>query len=214
MTRKTLINLVALGLLSSSVAFAQQTPPDPGTPPPPPRAFGRGSGPEMGGRDFDGGMMHSGLRIAPPGMWWKNPDLIQNLTLTAEQQKHMDDIFQQSRIQLIHLHASLEESQVVLEPMLATNPLDTAKVTAQLDKIADTRADLEKANTRMLLGLRSVLTPDQWTKLQSEMQMHRHMMMRDHDMKGDRPDRSDRPDRPEHSAAPASPAPPVVATLQ
>jgi hypothetical protein len=34
--------------------------------------------------------------------------------------------------------------------------------------VAQARAELEKANARMLLGIRRVLTPDQWKKLQAE----------------------------------------------
>ncbi len=55
-----------------------------------------------------------------------------------------------------------------MEPMLAANPPDTNKVLAQIDHTAQARADLEKANAKMLLGIRNVLTPDQWTKLQAE----------------------------------------------
>jgi Spy/CpxP family protein refolding chaperone len=79
----------------------------------------------------------------------------------------MDDIFQASRIQLIDLHANVEKQNVLLEPMLSANPPDTAKTLAQIDKVAQARADLEKANARMLLGIRGVLTPDQWTKLRA-----------------------------------------------
>ena len=91
--------------------------------------------------------------------------VVQRLTLTAEQTKKMDDIFQQSRLQLIDLKANVEKQQVMLEPMLSANPLDVAKASAQIDKVAEARADLEKANAKMLLGIRGVLTPDQWTKL-------------------------------------------------
>ncbi len=47
--------------------------------------------------------MRSGVRIGPPGIWWHNADLVQKLTLTPDQQKKMDDILQQSRLQLIDL---------------------------------------------------------------------------------------------------------------
>ncbi len=114
----------------------------------------------------DHGMMGD-FHIAPPGMWWKSPAVVQRLTLTAEQTKKMDDIFQASRIQLIDLHANVEKQNVLLEPMLSANPPDTAKTLAQIDKVAQARADLEKANARMLLGIRGVLTPDQWTKLRA-----------------------------------------------
>jgi Spy/CpxP family protein refolding chaperone len=101
-------------------------------------------------------------------MWWKNPDLIQKLTLTADQQKKMDDIFQQSRLQLIDLKANVEKQELILEPMLSANPPDTNKVLSQIDHVASARAELEKATARMLLGIRGVLTADQWTKLQAE----------------------------------------------
>jgi Spy/CpxP family protein refolding chaperone len=112
-------------------------------------------------RGHEGG----GFHIGPMGMWWKNPMVVQRLTLTPEQTKKMDDIFQQSRLQLIDLKANVEKQQVLLEPMLSANPLDTNKAMAQIDKVAQSRADLEKANAKMLLGIRATLTPDQWTKL-------------------------------------------------
>jgi Spy/CpxP family protein refolding chaperone len=101
-------------------------------------------------------------------MWWKNPDIAQKLNLSDDQKKKMDDIFQQSRLQLIDLKANVERQEALLEPMLAANPPDTNKVLAQIDQVASARAELEKAVGRMLLNIRSVLTADQWTKLQAE----------------------------------------------
>jgi Spy/CpxP family protein refolding chaperone len=111
------------------------------------------------------GQMDGGFHIGPAGMWWKDPMVVQRLTLTADQTRKMDDIFQQSRLQLIDLKASVEKQQVMLEPMLSANPLDVAKASAQIDKVAQARADLEKANAKMLLNIRGALTADQWTKL-------------------------------------------------
>jgi Spy/CpxP family protein refolding chaperone len=107
-------------------------------------------------------------------MWWKNPDLVQKLTLTADQQKKMDDIFQQSRLQLIDLKANVEKQELILQPMLSANPPDTNKVLSQIDHVASARAELEKATARMLLGIRGVLSADQWTKLQAERQSFHH----------------------------------------
>ena len=39
---------------------------------------------------------------------------------------------------------------------------------SQIDKVAQARAELEKANARMLLELRGQLNHEQWLKLQSE----------------------------------------------
>lgn len=170
--RKTL-TLALLGslFLASVVAMAQQ--PGDGSQPPSTRMGKPGPG-----MDRDRGD-RGGFRSGPMGMWWKNADLAQKIGLTADQQKKMDDIFQQSRLQLIDLRANLEKEEVMMEPMLAANPPDTNKVMAQIDKTAQARAELEKANARMLLGIRNVLTPDQWTKLQAERGNRRSGMRRE-----------------------------------
>jgi Spy/CpxP family protein refolding chaperone len=123
------------------------------------------------GWDRDGGR---GDEMLPFGMWWKNPEVAARIGLSADQQKRIGDLFLQSRLQLIHLHATLQEEQLMLEPLLSANPFEESKAVAQIDKIADTRADLEKTNAKMLLDIRSVLTADQWTKLRSHGRgMHR-----------------------------------------
>lgn len=150
-------------LFAAPLAIAQNPGPPPDAPGQMFHGEGRGMGPGMG----------PGMGILPPGAWWKNPSIISTLSLSADQQKRMDDIFLQSKIQLIHMKASLEEEQVKLEPLLNANPPDQGKTLAQISRIADLRADLEKADAKMLLGLRGILTADQWTKLQAQRQMRR-----------------------------------------
>jgi Spy/CpxP family protein refolding chaperone len=102
------------------------------------------------------------------GRWWKDPQMVEKLGVTADQQKKMDDIFQQHRLKLIDVTAAVEREEVTLEPMMAADQPDEARIVAQIDKVAQARAELEKANARMLLGIRRILTPDQWKKLQAE----------------------------------------------
>jgi len=102
------------------------------------------------------------------GRWWHNPEMAQKLGLSAEQEQKMDDIFQQHRLRLIDLNASLEKAETLLEPLMESDRPDEAKILAQADRVAEARAELEKANTRLLVGIRLVLTPDQWKKLESE----------------------------------------------
>jgi len=104
-------------------------------------------------------------KIALQDRWWRNPATAQYVGLTSDQQKKMDDVFQQYRLKLTGLNAELERQEIVLEPLVDAEPLDEAKITAQIDRVAQARAELEKANGRMLLGIRKLLTPDQWTKL-------------------------------------------------
>jgi Spy/CpxP family protein refolding chaperone len=120
-----------------------------------------------GGPGRTGGPMERSFRGGEHGRWWDNPRLAQQIGLTDDQKKRMDDIFQQHRLQLIDLNAALEKDEVLLHPLLEADQPDEAKVLSQIDAIAQARAELEKANARMLFGIRKVLTPDQWKKLQT-----------------------------------------------
>ncbi len=159
---RTAVFSIALGMASlGSLALAQ----GPG-----------GDGPGMhGGAPWDSRRppmeraLHGG---GPGGRWWDSPEVAQKLGLTADQQKKMDDIFQQSRLKLIDAHAALQKEETVMEPLIGADQPDESKVLSQIDRVAQARAELEKTNARMLLGLRRVLTPDQWKKLQAERSEH------------------------------------------
>jgi Spy/CpxP family protein refolding chaperone len=111
----------------------------------------------------------STMRLGPgaQGRWWNNPHMVELVGLTPDQVKKMDDIFQQHRLQLIDLNASLEKEETILEPLVGADQPDDAKVLAQIDRVAQARAELEKANSRMLWSIRRVLTLEQWKKLPS-----------------------------------------------
>lgn len=107
------------------------------------------------------------LRLQPgfSERWWRNPSTAREVGLTADQVKRMDGVFQEFRLKLVDLTAALEREEVTLEPLVAAESLQEARITTQIDRIAQARAELEKANGRMLLGIRKLLTPEQWSKL-------------------------------------------------
>ena len=198
MRLKSQASLVLFAALSGAFVIAQQ--PDGGPPPGGPGQHGPRLDQNRGGW---GEGMRPGFHIGPPGMWWHNPDLVQKLALSPDQQKRMDDILQQSRLQLVDLRANVEKQELLMGPMLAANPPDTNKILAQIDHTAQARAELEKANAKMLLSIRNVLTPDQWTKLQTE----RRMRMRRDGMPGGPGGQggSGAPGRPEGISVPTNP---------
>jgi Spy/CpxP family protein refolding chaperone len=108
------------------------------------------------------------LHAGPRGRWWNNSEIAQKLGLTSDQVKRMDDIFQQNRLKLIDLNANVQREEVIMEPLVASDQPDEGRILAQIDKVAQARAELEKANARFLLGIRRVLNADQWKKLQAE----------------------------------------------
>jgi len=100
--------------------------------------------------------------------WWNDPHVIDKLKLTDSQRKGMDDIYQQHRLKLVDLHATLEKAELAMEPMMQEDQPDENKILAQIDQVAQARAELEKANARMLLDLRKQLTPEQWKQMRAD----------------------------------------------
>ena len=104
------------------------------------------------------------LRIQ--GAFWRNAQMVTNLGLSSEQQQRMDEIFRAHRINLIDLNAAVEKEELILEPLVEALPAgDQARIAAQIDKVASARAELEKANAKMLVNILQVMTPEQVGKL-------------------------------------------------
>jgi Spy/CpxP family protein refolding chaperone len=102
------------------------------------------------------------------GRWWNNPKVVTELKLTDDQRKAMDGILLQHRETLIDLRANLEKAELTMEPLMKDDQPNEARILASIDKVAQARAELEKANARFLLALRGKLTPDQWKTLQAD----------------------------------------------
>lgn len=165
----------------------------------------------MGG---DGGgmpmMMHGrhemGMRHdrGEHGEWWKNPELAKRIGITPDQTKKLDELSFQGKMNMIHLHAALEEQELMMKPIMEAPTVDQKKADLQIDKVADARAALEKAAAKQKLAMRTVLTADQWTKLHEHHPMGGPGMMMRHN-------REFGPDGPQHAEAemPAPPTPPA-----
>src|SRR5271165_4563828 len=111
--------------------------------------------------------MERSFRAGGPGRWWDKPEVAQQVGITDDQKKKMDDIFQQNKLRLIDLKAALEKQETIMRPLIEADQPDEAKILSQIDAIAQARAELEKANARMLLSIRTQLTPDQWKKVRA-----------------------------------------------
>ena len=127
-----------------------------------------GEAPDTGGPGF--GMHRPPMERAlglNGGRWWNNQALVDKLKLTDDQRKAMDQILLDHRKDLIDKRAVLEKAELDLEPMMQDDQPNESQVIAQIDKVAQARAELEKANARFLLAIRSKLSPDQWKELKA-----------------------------------------------
>jgi Spy/CpxP family protein refolding chaperone len=194
MNSKHFVVAALVSVLSCGLAFAQGPDgPGPGGP-------GDHGGPGMGGPAPMEHMFHDRQH----GRWWNDPRLAQQIGLTDQEKQQMDQIFLQHRLKLIDLNANLEKQEVLFRPMIEADQPDETKILAQIDAVAQARADLEKADARMLFDLRKVLTPEQWQKLKAQRMEHR-----DHDrMQDDRGPGRHRHMGPTGGAPPPPPAQP------
>jgi len=129
---------------------------------------GMGGGGLMGGR---GGAMGMGrmpqvrLRTEPQitlgGRWWDDKKTVKSLNLRSEQQQRMDGIFEANRGSLVSLDENLQREQERFVSMPREDLQDETKVFAAIDRIAQARADLEKAKFHVLLQIRKEMDPQQ-----------------------------------------------------
>jgi Spy/CpxP family protein refolding chaperone len=85
---------------------------------------------------------HSGMHPRAERDWWKDPEVAQKLHLSDDQVQKLEKIAQDHQIQ-------------------ETDPPDEAQGFAQIDKVSQARATLEKSHVEMLMATRHVLTTEQ-----------------------------------------------------
>lgn len=124
----------------------------------------------VGGPGFGGHRPPFERALGPQGdrgRWWNNPKMVAMLKLTDDQRKAMDEVLFQHREKLIDLRAGVQKAELEMEPLMKADEPNEAKILAQIDKLAQARAELEKANARFLLALKGKLTPEQWKQVQA-----------------------------------------------
>ena len=202
--------LIAIVLIASA-ALAQLAPDQPTPAPAPEPQRGFMQGPD--GMHMPGPGMHMRDGGIPGGKWWKDSQTVQALGLSDQQAQQIEKIFQDHRLQLVDLHANLEKAELAMEPMMQADQPNESQVNAQIDKIAQARAALEKSNAQMLFSIRRILTPDQWKKLQVQHREPRPFGRGMPEpggppMRFNRRDRMPRPAQPAPGTPAAAPTPP------
>lgn len=126
----------------------------------------RRNGSSADNRPDSAGTQRAGLQLGPPGRWWDDKHFAKSLKLRTDQQQRMDSLFEQNRPVLLRRYETLEQEQLRMESLLHASVLDESGLNAQIDRISQARADLEKANTHYLLQLRGEMDPDQIARLE------------------------------------------------
>jgi hypothetical protein len=78
----------------------------------------------------------------------------------------MDAIFEQNRGALMARFQGLQQAEAQLDELSKSPMPDESALFAQIDRVAQARAELEKANTHLMLQVRREMDPDQIKRLE------------------------------------------------
>lgn len=122
-----------------------------------------------GGRGAAPGGTPSGTfrYYGPSPAWWTNTNLLTQLGLRDDQKAKIQGIYENHKQNIASDSEALDKQEAQLRTLLAADPVDHNAVLAQIDRVAQARADLERSNSAMTLEMREVLTGAQWAKLQT-----------------------------------------------
>ena len=94
--------------------------------------------------------------------WWQSDHYKNELKLTAEQTRRMEDIFQKALPQLKAQKSALDDAEAKFERLVERG--EDAAVMEQINIVETARAELNKSRNVMLYGMRKLMTGDQWVK--------------------------------------------------
>jgi Spy/CpxP family protein refolding chaperone len=127
--------------------------------------------PESSGQRGPAPESRSGFQLGPPERrWWDDHAYAKSLKLRPEQQAKMDAIFEQNRGTLQARLDSVHQAESQMEELSRAPSPDESALFAQIDRVTQARADLEKATTHMLLQIRKEMDADQVKKLEKASQ--------------------------------------------
>ena len=102
----------------------------------------------------------------PPGKWWKDPRVIQQLNLTPEQQDKIESIFRKNRRDLIDQKAQLDRCRVDLDDMLSQSSADETAALGAFDRLQAARRQMERTTFVMRMQIKNLLSAEQQKKIE------------------------------------------------
>jgi hypothetical protein len=105
----------------------------------------------------------------PPGKWWRRAEVINFLSLSAEQQDRLETVFSNSAAELIDLRGEVEKQSIALRAALDRPQLDREQVQRIAQRLNDARGRQFQRELMMLVDMRAVLTDVQWNRMRNQL---------------------------------------------
>lgn len=105
----------------------------------------------------------------PPGKWWRRPEVVKELQLSAQQQGRLDEIFSSAADDLIDAKADVEKLQVGIRSELDRPQFRRQELQRIGAQLSTARGKLFERELMMLADMRSVLDDQQWSRMRSRL---------------------------------------------
>ena len=139
------------------------------------RAQGPAAPPEAGwkgperGRMGRGGPGPEGPEMRGMGMRQHRMDMMRELDLSKEQREKMAELREKQERSAIRMRADLQTSRLDMQRLMRAERPDRLAINRQIDRMAQLRADMQKARVGMMLDMRGMLTPEQQERARERM---------------------------------------------
>jgi hypothetical protein len=105
----------------------------------------------------------------PPGKWWRRPEIITELNLTADQQEKLDEVFRNAANDLIDAKAAVDKLQIALRGEIDRPQLRRGDIQRVVADLNVARGRLFEREMMMLVDMRSVLNESQWNRMRQRL---------------------------------------------
>ena len=108
--------------------------------------------------------------------WWMSDQYKRELSLTSDQSRRLEEVFQASLPTLRAQKKALDDADQQFQQMMQRG--NYSSVMEQVDHLEAARSNLNRTRAMMLVNMRKLLTTDQWIKLDA---MHQAAEQRKND---------------------------------
>jgi len=102
----------------------------------------------------------------PPGAWWEDGRVAEFLALTDAQREEIRSRVYEHARRMADLNAEVRKAEIDLRETVGRDDFDPDAVRTAFAAFQAARQRLEQERFEMLLGVRTVLTTEQWNRLQ------------------------------------------------
>jgi len=101
------------------------------------------------------------------GAWWTDSTIVAELALTEDQKTKIARAFENHSRNIVNSSGFLEKEEMQLARLLEADSIDHVGVLNQINRVVQSRGEVERETAAMTLEMREQLTRTQWTKLQA-----------------------------------------------